>query len=84
MWYIGMDVHHRSTTVCVLDVQGKPVKRQTVQGPWPEVVAWVKQLGAGQGGVWTTPTNVLLFHPRWYLLTRAYWYPFLAQFQVVD
>ena len=38
MWYVGMDVHLRQTTVCILDENGRRVKMQTVKGPWDKVL----------------------------------------------
>lgn len=44
MWYVGADVHQRSSSVCVLDGQGQRVSQKTIRGPWPELVAWLKGL----------------------------------------
>jgi transposase len=42
MLSIGLDVHWRQSSICILDEQGKKVKEQTIQGPWEEVL---KELG---------------------------------------
>jgi len=39
MWYVGLDVHAKSSTYCVLDANGKKVKTRTVHGRWDRVVA---------------------------------------------
>jgi transposase len=44
MWHVGIDVHLRRSTVCVLDEQGRVVQRTTIRGPWPELVAWLEEL----------------------------------------
>jgi len=38
MYYVGLDVHRKTSTYCILDRNGKVVKRQTVGGPWQSVV----------------------------------------------
>ncbi len=44
MWYVGMDVHLKSSSVCVLDEQGRRVVQKTIRGPWPKLVEWLKDL----------------------------------------
>ena len=38
MHYVGLDVHQRRSSVCVLDPGGRPVKRLEVKGPWAAVL----------------------------------------------
>jgi transposase len=38
MYYVGLDVHQRTSTYCILNGNGKVVKRKTVAGPWQRVV----------------------------------------------
>jgi len=38
MWYVGLDVHFRQSTYCVLDEHGRKVKTETVKGPWDKVL----------------------------------------------
>lgn len=38
MQYVGMDVHWRQTTVCILDENGRRVKMWNVGGPWQKVL----------------------------------------------
>ncbi len=45
MWYVGMDVHARQTTSCVLDENGRKIKTRTVRSGWRTVVAELKRLG---------------------------------------
>ena len=33
MWYVGVDVHLKSFSVCILDDRGCRIKRRTIQGP---------------------------------------------------
>ena len=42
MWYVGMDVHAKYTTLCILDENGKIVKEQEVHGPLGDVVLAVR------------------------------------------
>lgn len=37
MHYVGVDVHQRRSSVCILNGQGKPVKQFEVQGNWSEL-----------------------------------------------
>ncbi len=32
MWSVGLDVHQRTSTLCILDENGKKVKQATVRG----------------------------------------------------
>ena len=44
MWYVGMDVHLKSSSVCVLNEQGCRVVQEMIRGPWPKLVEWLKGL----------------------------------------
>src|SRR5512140_431304 len=44
MWYVGLDFHQRSSSICILDENGKTVKELQIRGAWPEVIAFLKQL----------------------------------------
>lgn len=44
MYYVGLDVHWRMSTVCILDENGKRVKRHTIRGKWAEVLKYVGAL----------------------------------------
>lgn len=50
MYYMGMDVHARLTTICVLDAHGKQVLAQKVCGPVGAAVAAVRQIQERLGG----------------------------------
>jgi transposase len=39
MYYVGLDVHKNQTSICVLDANGKVVRRMTVKGRSSEVVS---------------------------------------------
>ena len=41
MHYVGLDVHQRRSSVCILDGHGKVVKEFTVKGGWNELLAQV-------------------------------------------
>jgi transposase len=42
MRYVGLDVHWRQSTICVLDSRGKKLSNQTIHGHWSKVL---KELG---------------------------------------
>ena len=48
MWYAGIDVHWRTSTVCILDENGKQVKMFTVPGGWRELLERLERLGLPQ------------------------------------
>ncbi|HAU38369.1 MAG TPA: IS110 family transposase [Phycisphaerales bacterium] len=39
MRYVGLDVHWRTSTLCILDENGGKVKTQTVRGSWEKLLA---------------------------------------------
>ena len=60
MWYVGLDVHGRQSSICIVDEHGKKVKEQTIHGPWQEVLKvlggldqpWAICYEAGNGAGW--------------------------------
>ena len=48
MWYVGLDVHTNKTFVCILNEDGKRIKTRAITGPYPHVVAVLKDLHKGQ------------------------------------
>jgi transposase len=44
MGYVGLDVHQRTSTICILDENGRRVKTVTVKGPWPTLLAEVRKI----------------------------------------
>lgn len=49
MQYVGMDVHWRQTTICILDENGRRVKTLTVRGSWEKVLGELSRIeGAWQ------------------------------------
>jgi len=43
-YYVGLDVHLKHTSVCVLDGDGKRIKRLTIRGPWRKIAEELKRL----------------------------------------
>ena len=41
MHYVGLDVHAKRSSLCILDSSGKVVKRLEVRGAWPKVMQQV-------------------------------------------
>lgn len=39
MHYVGLDVHKRQSTFCVLDEHGRKLMTRTIRGPWHKVIA---------------------------------------------
>jgi transposase len=44
MQCVGMDVHWRQTTICILDENGRRVKMLGVRGPWQKVVDELRRI----------------------------------------
>ena len=44
MQYVGMDVHWRRTTICILDENGRRVKTFEVRGPWEKALRALAQI----------------------------------------
>lgn len=44
MLYVGLDVHYRTTTCCILGQDGRAVKIKTLKGPWHNTVAYLRSL----------------------------------------
>lgn len=43
MYYVGLDVHAKRSSMCILDEDGKLVKRLEVKGPWPRMLQVVDE-----------------------------------------
>jgi len=44
MLYVGLDVHLKQSTYCILDDNGKRVKTHTVKGPWDAMVKEIAKI----------------------------------------
>jgi len=44
MFRVGLDYHQRRSSICILDVNGKCVKRLSILGTWIELLAALKKL----------------------------------------
>ena len=44
MFYVGLDVHWKTSSICILDANGKKVKAFTVHGPWSKVIAALEEI----------------------------------------
>ena len=42
LYYVGLDYHLRTSTIVILDSNGKVIETRTVRGHWTEAVAWLK------------------------------------------
>lgn len=38
MYYVGLDVHYRTSTYCILNTDGREVKCETIRGHWPKLL----------------------------------------------
>ena len=38
MYYVGLDVHYRTSTYCILNAHGKERKCETVRGHWTKLL----------------------------------------------
>ena len=43
--FVGLDVHQRTSTCCVLDAQGQRVETRTIRGHWTRMVRHLASLG---------------------------------------
>src|SRR5256885_527942 len=50
MHYVGLDVHAKRSSLCILNSDGKVVKQETVHGPWPAAVERVRGAASAVGG----------------------------------
>lgn len=44
MLYVGLDYHLRSSTICVLDGNGKKTIQRTIKGRWPRVIEELEKI----------------------------------------
>ena len=44
MRYVGLDVHLRQSTICVLDQRGRKIASKTIHGPWRKVRDEIAQI----------------------------------------
>jgi len=44
MWHIGLDVHQMQSTICILDKNGKRIRRQTIRGRWDILIAELRKI----------------------------------------
>jgi transposase len=49
MYYVGLDVHYRTSTYCILNHHGREVKSETVRGHWPKLLEHLAMIE----GPWT-------------------------------
>jgi len=38
MYYVGLDVHYRTSTYCVLNSDGREFKCETIRGHWTKLL----------------------------------------------
>lgn len=41
MWYIGLDLHWQTSSVCIVNEQGTEVKKATIKGGWGRLLDWL-------------------------------------------
>lgn len=45
LYYVGLDVHLRTSTLVMLDSGGQRIAQRTLRGHWSHAVAWLRQQG---------------------------------------
>ena len=45
MLYVGLDVHQKRSSICILDHNGKTVKQELINGPWPQMIDRLRGIG---------------------------------------
>ena len=58
MHYVGLDVHAKRSSLCILNGDGKVVKQETVHGPWPAAVERVREAAGSGSGSGAAPLSV--------------------------
>jgi transposase len=44
MYFVGLDIHWKTTTICILDENGHRVKRRTIGSGWRAVLGYCRQI----------------------------------------
>ena len=44
MWYVGLDIHQKRSSICILSEHGERVRAQTVIGPWVKLFEALKAI----------------------------------------
>jgi transposase len=44
VYYVGLDVHQKRSSICILDEQGKTVKQELILGRWPKLLERLRQI----------------------------------------
>ena len=44
MQYVGLDVHQKRSSICILNDDGKIVKQELINGPWPQVIDRLRRI----------------------------------------
>ena len=44
MLYVGLDVHQKRSSMCILNNDGKPVKQELIKEPWPKLLERLERL----------------------------------------
>lgn len=44
MWYVGLDVHLKTTSICILNVHGEQVRQRRAHGSWDVVLKYLRQI----------------------------------------
>jgi transposase len=45
MLYVGLDVHQKRSSICILDDNGKTVKQELIRGPWGQLIDRLRGIG---------------------------------------
>jgi transposase len=70
MRHVGIDVHLRRSSVCVLDEHGQIVQRATIRWLWTDVVAWLGRIEAPFEVCFEASCGYGLLHDRLATLAR--------------
>ena len=46
MQYVGLDVHQKRSSICILDENGKLVKQELLMGRWPQLIDRLRRIQA--------------------------------------
>jgi len=44
MWYVGLDVHLKTSSMCMLNEHGEQVRQRTIRGSWAILLKFLREI----------------------------------------
>lgn len=64
MYFVGLDVHWRQSSYCIMDAQGQIVKQRTVRGGWDDLLEELQQISEPFAVVYEASCGYGTLHDR--------------------